>query len=482
MKITPEQGARPRAVLYLRQSVAREESISLEVQETSGRTYCAQQGYDVVAVESDPGISGRTWNRPAVQRVMTMIETGAADVVILWKWSRLSRSRLDWAVAVDKGKSAGGRIESATESVNISTSTGRLARGMLAEFAAFESERIGDTWKQAHERRVKQGRPANGKPRFGYAYNRENGFTPDPETGPVLATLYRRYLAGESIYKLVHWLNDSSVRPVEGYGRTEDPMWAGRAVRRVLDSGFAAGYFTHRGDRLTGIHEALISEAEWQEYQARRKTRAVNRRTERSQYLLSGLIRCFCGSSMHAGLFGYGKTPKYRCRSSYEKRNHTGGYVMASVVDQAVYEWLEAVSTAITEAARNERQPPAVSVGPSEVQLNRKLLKLTARLENLTVKYADHEIGREMYERVRTTTATDIESIEHSLRALQVDRARPVEALVPDLLKDWDSLQVEVKRDILSRLIHPELVWPGRPRAQVVVKGRWEEPPRATDP
>ncbi|MGJ9405302.1 recombinase family protein [Nesterenkonia aurantiaca] len=133
MNPTPPPGAaRPRAVLHLRQSVAREESISLEVQETSGRTYCTQQGYEVVAVKSDPGIRGRTWNRPAVQRVMTMIESGATDNVILWRWSRLSRSRLEWAVAVDKVENAGGRIESATESVDISTSRGRLARGMLA--------------------------------------------------------------------------------------------------------------------------------------------------------------------------------------------------------------------------------------------------------------------------------------------------------------------------------------------------------------
>ena len=146
---------KPRAILYLRQSIAREESISLELQEDAGRRYATQQGYEVIGVEADEGISGRTWHkRPAIQRVMAQIETGEADVIILWKWSRLSRSRLDWAIAIDKVEAAGGRIESATEQVDVSTSTGRFARGMLAEFAAFESERIGDTWKEAHQRRV----------------------------------------------------------------------------------------------------------------------------------------------------------------------------------------------------------------------------------------------------------------------------------------------------------------------------------------
>lgn len=84
---------RPHAVLYLRQSIARKDSISLELQEDAGRRYCEQTGYQVVAVEADSGISGLTWYRPAVQRVMGMIETGEDEVIVLWKWSRLSRAR-----------------------------------------------------------------------------------------------------------------------------------------------------------------------------------------------------------------------------------------------------------------------------------------------------------------------------------------------------------------------------------------------------
>ena len=151
--------SKPRAALYLRQSTYREESISLELQETACRTYAAQQGYEVVAVEQDPGISGRKWdNRPGVQKVMGLLEDKGADVIVLWKWSRLSRSRLHWAVAADKVETLGGRIESATEPVDVSTSTGRFTRGMLTEMAAFESERIGDSWKETQARRISMGK------------------------------------------------------------------------------------------------------------------------------------------------------------------------------------------------------------------------------------------------------------------------------------------------------------------------------------
>lgn len=101
--VRPVTDVAPRAVIYLRQSTHRDESISLELQETACRDYCDRMGYDIVAVRADPGISGRTWlKRPDVQRVMAAIEGGEADVIVLWKWSRLSRSRKDWALAASE--------------------------------------------------------------------------------------------------------------------------------------------------------------------------------------------------------------------------------------------------------------------------------------------------------------------------------------------------------------------------------------------
>lgn len=242
-----------RAVLYLRQSTYREDSISLELQERACRRHCESRGYHVVAVEADPGISGRTFKRPAVARVMEMIETRQADVIVLWKWSRLSRSRKDWAVAADRVDVAGGSIESATEDIDVTTSHGRLARGMLVEIAAFESERIGDQWRETHARRVSRGLPANGKPRFGYRRAGE-GFEPDPETGPILAEAYRRFIAGDSAYTLVAWLNKIGARTAAGYGHSGGEF-SRRTVIRMLDSGFGAGLIRSHGEYMPGAHE-----------------------------------------------------------------------------------------------------------------------------------------------------------------------------------------------------------------------------------
>jgi DNA invertase Pin-like site-specific DNA recombinase len=139
-----------------------------ELQLTAITDHCARSGYVLVDVVEDLDLTARFWRRRQAERVVGMIESGDADVIVLWKWSRLARNRRDWAVALDRVEVAGGKLDSATEPIDATTSSGRLARGMLAEFAAFESDRIGDVWKEVHARRTKQGLPANGKPRFGY--------------------------------------------------------------------------------------------------------------------------------------------------------------------------------------------------------------------------------------------------------------------------------------------------------------------------
>lgn len=464
-----------RAVAYIRVSKERDGMISPELQLASIEQHCERRGYVIVEAIQDLDLTGRFWKRRQVERAIGLIEAGAADVLVVWKVSRVSRNRKDWAIAVDRVEGVGGRMESATEPMDTTTSSGRFARGMLAELAAFESERIGEQWKEAHERRVRKGLPANGKPRFGYRYDRDSGFSPDPVTGPVLREMYERYLAGQSVYALVKFLNDGPTRPVAGYGVSSDGLWSARTVRRILDQGFGAGYITRHGERVQGSHPPVITPEQWDEYQSRRETRRVNRRTERSPYLFSGMIRCACGSPMHAGLFGASRTAKYRCKAAAEKRSHPGGYVMATVVEEAVLkslaEWAAAIDAEAGEASK--MTAGTTSAGERVKELARQITKLDAKLDQLTHKMLDGTVPQGSYERLRDEFAAQKAPLEAALRAASVSMAKPPTALVPELLNNWPLLPVETRRDILSRLVRFVEVQPGRPRSVVTVHPAW---------
>ncbi|HEY3004510.1 MAG TPA: recombinase family protein [Kribbellaceae bacterium] len=480
----PEQP--PRAVLYLRQSVHRDESISLDLQETANRDYCARRGYVVTAIIRDPGRSGRTFKRRRVVEAFEMIERGEADVIVLWRWSRLSRKRLDWAIALDRVESIGGRIESSTEPADVATASGRLQRGVLGEFAAFQSEMIGEGWREAHDRRTGLGLPANGKPRWGYTYNHDAGFAPDPVTGPVLASLYRRYTAGESAVVLAEWLRAHGYRTSPGYSASATGgEWTFTALLRMLDRGFGAGLILHRGQLLPGAHEPVITEEEWQGYLDRRaERRRQPSRSKGSSYALSGLVFCArCDRPMYPGLYGQRRQPKYRCETSAKRGKAAcqGGYIMAALIEAEVLAWLRGHADDVDKrtAAMDALRSRALVAQQDTARLSREILRLDEALTRLTLDRALHpDVPDQVHDAARAELLNRRAALAGQVDAASVEarrHARPDPATFRGLATEWHTLPVGARRDTLRTLIRSIQVTTGRPRGTIVITPTWAD-------
>jgi site-specific DNA recombinase len=466
----------------VRVSKERDGMVSPEVQRTAITDYCAQRGYEVTGwLEGldESGSRARSAWWPRLDQAVASVEAGEYDVIVVWKFSRTARHRLRWAVALDRVEQGGGRIESATEQVDVTTSTGRFTRGMLAELNAFEAERIGEVWKEVHARRVNSGRPATGKPKWGYLYDVDAKLhRPDPETGPVLVELYRRYVAGESIYQLVRWLN------AHGYRTLNHGLWSDRTLRRVLDSGFAAGLFAARGTLHDGAHVALIERDLWQAYKdARIRRRATPSRRERSQYVLSGLVRCGrCGHAMVAGQFGDARQPKYRCATSKEQGPEAcaGGYVMAAYVEREVLAKVEGLAKGVEErrAARLAVRAQQTALRGDVRVLARQLQRAEEALGRLAVQHAETPLPAVVYRASHDQLAAqvaglqgELEEVERSARRADVNPR----AVAAQLLQEWDETPVPQRRQLLSQLVDRVEVLTGRPRARVAVVWAFED-------
>lgn len=478
-RLSAVPAAPTRAVLYLRQSVSREDSISLELQETAGRDYCERLGYSVVAVEADPGISGRTWERPAVRRVMGMVEAGETDVVVVWKWSRLSRSRRDWAIAVDRIEYLGGRLESATEPVDTSTATGRFTRGMLAEMAAFESDRIGEVWKEVHERRRKLGLPASGGDRFGYVRQADGTYSPDPVTAPRVVEAYRRIADGHSSRSVAAWLN------AEGMRTTRGNEWTRDRLTHFMDSGFAAGLLVRqhwRGKKvsrslhaltwLPGAQEPIISADEWDAYLAARRAR-THVTQARPGYLLSGLLTCGdCGAVMWADRLG--REPGYAFVCSAWKESKAGRCVTIARhrAEAAVRDWIMQLADELEAGAVAQLGPAQqrASITAQAAEVAKKLEASERMQQTLLQRFLEGVVDERNYAAKQEQLAA-----EHS--RLEVEQARltvqaraatktPSPARVAALAADWDLLPVEERQAMLRLLAASMEVVPPARRGQ----------------
>jgi len=474
----------------IRVSKEREEMVAPELQRTAIDDHCGRRGYVVTRWiegidESGSQRRSKWWAK--LDQAVELVEAGEADVIVVWRFSRTARQRRRWAVAIDRVEVAGGLLESATEPLDTSTASGRLARGMLAEMAAYEAEVIGATWREVHARRVRQGLPANGKPRWGYRYV-DGLHRPDPETGPVLAELYRRYVAGESVYALVAWLNQQGYRTAPGYSRIGPGPWTQMTLRRVLDSGFAAGLIATRAGPQRGVHEPVIDDAVWTAYRAARAARRTRRRAERSQYLLSGLVRCWhplenglpCRSPMGGGQFGHRHEPKYRCLAMAARRLHSGGYVTMHLVEAEVLDWLRGVADELNQAAdaAAAEQARAARRRHDAAQLTREVVELDKALVRLEVNRAaaPDAMPTAVYEAARDELLERRNAVEQRRLTAEAEsrEGRPVRTAAR-LLAEWGELPVDERRGMLRELIARIQVTPGRPRSAVEIVPVWAE-------
>ena len=157
-----------RCAVYTRKSSEEgleQEFNSLDAQREACEAYIASQrseGWVLIRDQyDDGGISGGTLERPALQRLMSDIEDGLVDVVVVYKIDRLSRSLMDFSKLVEVFDRNNVTFVSVTQSFNTTTSMGRLTLNILLSFAQFErevtAERIRDKVKASRMKGIFMG-------------------------------------------------------------------------------------------------------------------------------------------------------------------------------------------------------------------------------------------------------------------------------------------------------------------------------------
>ena len=187
-----------RVFIYVRVSTNKqaEEGYSIPQQIERLTKYCEAMGWQVVKVYTDDGYSGGDLERPAIKQMTKEIEKGNADIVLVDKLDRLSRSQFDTLYMIQKvfdPNNVG--FVSRAESFDTSTPFGKAMVGILAVFAELERSRIKERMADGKEGRAKEGKyKGGGNPSIGYDYN--------PATGALEVNEYEAMMINE-LYQLV---------------------------------------------------------------------------------------------------------------------------------------------------------------------------------------------------------------------------------------------------------------------------------------
>jgi len=229
-KRAPVATERRVAVGYARVSTLgqADEGVSLDAQRERIAAWASAQGYDLVAVHVDAGLSGkRADNRPGLQAAMADACRQKAALVT-YSLSRLARSVPDAYTLAGKLEKAGANLVLLTESVDTTTAAGRMFFGMLAVLAQFERDLTSERTASALAHLREQGQRVSGKAPFGFKF--EGGATvPDNSERAVLARIQKMRECGVPFRRIVDTLNAEGV-PARG------ARWHLRSIQLAVEA------------------------------------------------------------------------------------------------------------------------------------------------------------------------------------------------------------------------------------------------------
>ena len=234
-----------RAVIYKRvSSDDQTRNNSPKTQEDECRKYCKQQGYKVVDVFYDEGVSGAKLDRPALDNLRDAAERGAFDIVITLAVDRLARD-VGFIVFIERELAkCGVTVEYVQGGFNNGTPEGELHKTIVASFGQYERAKMLERVRRGARGKAKSGRWVGaGSVPYGYDKIGERESCRleinDYEAGIVrrIFDLYtEKYL---SIAEIARILTSEGI-----ITKWHKPQWLFTTVRRALKyRGYLAGLY-----------------------------------------------------------------------------------------------------------------------------------------------------------------------------------------------------------------------------------------------
>ena len=331
-----------RAVGYTRvssTSQANPEKSSLSLQAEKIRLQAQIKEYNLLKIYEEPGISGATMDRPALQELMADAEQKKFDAIIVWDISRFGRNLLHLKQNTERLKQLGISFLAVYNGIDTSKkdATGELFLNILAAIYEFELENIKERTTNGRNVVRKERKKFIGKLAYGYRWNDvkkriETVEDEDNNEAAIVKRIFHEYIyLGKSTPAIAEGLQHDHI-PTRSKG-----IWSDGYIHKILHNPCYRGsyvtnqFITDVGGKVLGDKpehewvyyecEALITQEDWERLQVRlqdaRAKFAGAPNPERDKYLADGLLRCgLCGATMR---LRHSKPNKAgQCRSYYE--------------------------------------------------------------------------------------------------------------------------------------------------------------------
>jgi site-specific DNA recombinase len=293
---------------------------SLGAQADRLAAYCASQEDWQIVYRFEDQITGTLYERPGLSQALAAARSGRFDLLLVYRVDRLARSVRTLAEILSELDRAGVGFRSATEPFDTTTAAGRMMVQMLGVFAEFERATIIDRVVAGMEKKARRGGWVPGIPPIGYQIGEDGFLEPSEPQGSLVRRIFSLYIEKRlGTRALANLLNDQGERTQAG------KLWSNASVQGVLQNPVYIGRIRWRKETFEAPHEPLVDTETFEAAQAligERSADRSKRRSNSSDYLLSGKVRCgHCGSAM-VGSAAHGSGGRYRYYTCYKRHRY----------------------------------------------------------------------------------------------------------------------------------------------------------------
>ena len=397
------QDSSPRAVIYTRVSREQQsENTSLAGQFEACKRKAKELGASVVSFFEETKSGGLYLTRGELQRALTVIESGEANILIVARLDRAGREVESLRDIRRRIEIAGARLVFADGMNFEQSAVGDLLHTQLSGFAEFERALIRERTMAGQENKARAGiMPTRSKSPYGYRLWLKNDWIKGEcgaedvghyiiveEQGKWIAPLFERVAEGTSLRGACAWLSQIGAPTCQGNPWNpatllhiiRNPIYRGapawRKTRSLIEESRAAQGLCIRREvpRPESEHiymeaPALISTQLWEAA----NEMLLKGREERSgpkdrRYLLTGILRCpRCGGRLYARTLVQHRGDKtyrlynYRCANTTKRQAEAvatcdlptmGGKTLEGFVIEALVELLG--QPCLLQSARRE--------------------------------------------------------------------------------------------------------------------------------
>jgi DNA invertase Pin-like site-specific DNA recombinase len=202
-----------------------EQGVSLEAQTEKIKAMATVQGAELAEVITDGGESAKTLSRPGMARLLSLVDQGKVDTVIVTKLDRLTRSVKDLADLLECFERNSVSLVSVAESLDTKTAAGRLVLNIMMSVSQWEREAVGERTTDAMQH-LKRSKAVYSPIPFGYLRINDR-LVERPEEMRVVMRIRELRSQGMSFARIADTLNEARI-PTKNNGK-----WHAASVRYI---------------------------------------------------------------------------------------------------------------------------------------------------------------------------------------------------------------------------------------------------------